>query len=185
MAEICTIRDRFLKDQRKWLKQEIYTTDTFVSYTESNRAQNSHIPKANRGRPQLPFQESSIKTKKKRVEKLVKNYTMEELFFATQQSSRLRSSGSEGKSKILSSEQALALYLDLNLTEQKYNLFRSAVNNLHPNCFLRIAIIRKHINQLIPRNIDVTEGGAEVNLQELLNITVESILKTVYLTVNH
>lgn len=170
------IRDRFLRDYSEWLEQEIYLTEALKFYIEYPSSVQNPVPGPSRGRPQLPFQECSTKTKKRRVEKLVKNYSFNELSFATQQLSA--PSKSVDKSKVFSPQQALALYLDLSLTERKYNILRSTVNTLHKDCFPRVAIIREYRNQLLPRSINITECSAEVNLQELLNFTVQSILKT-------
>lgn len=64
------IRDRFLRDYSEWLEQEIYLTEALKSYIEHPSSVQNPVPGPSRGRPQLPFQECSTKTKKKASRKV-------------------------------------------------------------------------------------------------------------------
>ena len=73
--------------------------------------------------------------------------------------------------------QVLALYLDLDLSERKYKLLRSVVNGTGTETFPSLYTIRQTQNSLLPSKMSSTELSAEVDLQELLNQTVCSIIK--------
>lgn len=83
----------------------------------------------------------------------------------------------------MSVQQTIALYLDLNLSVRKYNILRSVVNALHKDCFPSYNRLVKEKQKYIPKTITVTETSAEVNLQELLQKTVESILNILKCTI--
>ncbi|XP_054726789.1 uncharacterized protein LOC129236425 isoform X2 [Anastrepha obliqua] len=110
-----------------------------------------------RGRPYVAFGESSEKTKKRRIEELVLKYTLEELSFA----------------------ETLALYLQLDLSQRKYNLLRSIINSVHSEFLPSIYKLRQFRDSLLPKDIINTVQGSEINLQQLLDYTLKSILKSI------
>lgn len=130
-----------------------------------------------RGRPQLPFAEASAKTKRRRVEDLLKSRPTEELSYAAEVSGRLSSMKISENPTSLSPLRALALYFDLGLSERKYKLLRNVVNSVHPNTFPSLYAIREFKKIYIPTNKQITDTTAYVDLQELLNLTAESIVK--------
>ncbi|KAF2904998.1 hypothetical protein ILUMI_01182 [Ignelater luminosus] len=81
--------------------------DTLRSYVrvQDHETLQDPVPGCSRGRPKVFFTNSSLKTKRRRVEKLVNDHSLEELTF-----------------------EALALYLDLNLSERKYNILRCVIS---------------------------------------------------------
>lgn len=174
-------RERLLKDYDNWFNKEIYMMDQLRGYTSFNNSNISNVPESSRirGRPRKNLEECSLKTKRRRVAGLLANYTYEELLFAAEESKRISGLDrpTNADCNVLSPEQALSLYLDLDLSERKYNNLRSTVNSLHKDCFPSIYKLRDYKNRLLPKSINVTEIGAEVNLQELLDVTAHSVLK--------
>lgn len=125
-----------------------------------------------RGRPKKSFEECCARTKRRRVQHLVENYSAEELQFAsTAQNTREQKSNPE----VLSGTAALILKLDLDLSDKKYNVLRSVVNNVNENLFPSLYSLRKEKKNFLPKIINITDVSASVPLQELLNNTVDSI----------
>lgn len=179
-------RQRFVEENKNWLEAEVYMIDSLLQYiSQSNTLRVSGTSRdfsgCSRGRPQLAFEECTLQTKRRRVKELLKTHSLQELTFAAHEFARLSGTSSDYhlKPKTLPVEETLALILDLDLSERKYNVLRSVVNNMHNECFPSMYKIKKYRNDLLPKNINISESGAEVDLQELLNNTVHSILKII------
>lgn len=71
---------------------------------------------------------------------------------------------------------ALSLYIDLDLSETKYNILRKTVNKLHPNCLPSLYALRNEKLKLIPKII-ATEDSAEVDLKSIMQRTAEGIIE--------
>lgn len=160
-------RKVFQKRHEVWLNSFFTQSITSFATTSSENAGSS------RGRPRKSFEEASIKTKKRRVEELLTKPTAE-LRFAVERSEPTCSK--KTISPGLSAKQALALYLDLNLSVKKYNILRSVVNVIHKDCFPSYHALVQTKQLYLPTNINVTEISAEINLQEVLEKTASSIL---------
>lgn len=79
---------------------------------------------------------------------------------------------------MLPDEEALSLFLDLNLTKDQYNILRTVINKYHKDfvpSYYKLQSVKKLY--LIEPNI-ISESRVELNLQNLLNKTVDSIVKT-------
>lgn len=120
----------FLGKHKAWLDKDMKLDANVLEYLQSNQTGPSE---KQRGRPQKPFEEATLKTKKQRVADLVTTRTCDELAFATELSLRQSKKGSCKNKESLSPLRALALYLDLGLTFRKYNILRSTMNGLHPD----------------------------------------------------
>lgn len=168
-------RDRFLKKNKDWL-------DNFHSFPQNiltlMSASTSQDLSNKRGRPQKEFVECCQKTKKQKVHDLVRTRSLEELKYATDQAALNSSTNSNSEQQFLSPGAALALYLDLDLTERKYEVLRKTVNALHKDCFPSIYALRKAKAGILPK-CDVTESSAEVDFQDIMEKTVKSICKSV------
>lgn len=93
---------------------------------------------SSRGRPPIPFEEASTKTKKRRVQDLLCSRSPEELIFAAHVvKSSCAVSEPTGHSSV-PMHNVIALYLDLDLSERKYTLLQKFVNGLHNNCLPNI-----------------------------------------------
>lgn len=169
-------RSNLEKQQKKWLETEIFLCKSINQIRGTKQLKPS--PGCSRGRPRKDFQESSQKTKIRRVADLVSNYSLEELSFAVQESSKQKNiTNTVATKKSLLLQDTLALFLDLDLSQRKYNLLRSVINNLHHDCLPSLYKVISFRNKLIPQNIFCTEQGAEIDLQLLLDNTLKSILK--------
>lgn len=132
-----------------------------------------------RGRPMKAFGSTTVKTRHRRVAELVSKYSLEELEFAVEtlkQRSHSVLQSPISNSKCLQLTKALALYMDLDLTERKYIVLRKAINELHPNCFPSLYALQTEKKKLIP-SIVVSENSAEVELKTLMRRTAESIIQ--------
>nr|CAI5858204.1 unnamed protein product [Callosobruchus analis] len=81
--------------------------------------------------------------------------------------------------KCFSVQQTLGLYLDLDLSENKYLTLSSTLNALHPGLCPGLYKLRQYKKIIVPINIVTTELSAETHLQDLLNTTTKSIIETV------
>lgn len=170
------IRPRFLKSNEDWLKHKISLPEVIRLYLV--KKSNFCEPGPSRGRPQKTFEEVSDRTKRRRVDDLVMTRSTAELKFAAEVSSQLSENGNRSEKK-LTVEKALALYLDLDLSERKYAILRNVINALHNECFPSIHQLKIFKKSLLPDNILVTDSIVEVGLQTLLNNTACSIMKIV------
>lgn len=108
----------------------------------------------------------------RRVQDILVGHTEEEINFAA---GKVKTDSVHNDSKRLESFQALALYLDLDLSEEKYRVLRKVVNNMHENCFPTLYALRNLKKTLIPR-FTITEDSAEVDLKALMHTTANGIL---------
>lgn len=77
--------------------------------------------------------------------------------------------------KCLSNSKALALYLDLDLSERKYIILRSVINELHPKCLPSLYALRHEKRNVLPI-VTATENSAEANLKSIIRRTAEGVL---------
>lgn len=136
-----------------------------------------------RGRPRLSYHEGSDKTRKRRIHELIEKYTYDEL---TQAADSLRSNSINQpgpKKKIQKIERdvngSLAMYMDLEMTKDKYKKLRMYNEDLHGDkLYPPYEDIREAKEKCYPKDIIVTENGASVKLQSLLDHTVHRIFLT-------
>jgi len=156
-----------------WLNKDIIPKDLLKLVRHEPQ------PCSNRGRPAINFLDASLKTKRRRVADLISSRTSEELHFAVKLSKT--SDTTIQPHCTLLPHQIIALYLDLDLSEKKYEILRSFIRSIHQNCFPSLKVLREMKRSFLPSTISVTEISAKVNLQCLLDKTIESILKMVTL----
>jgi hypothetical protein len=164
-------QERFLSKYQEWLDSPL----DFPSYVTEKRTENTSTSS---GRPLKRFEECSLKTKRRRVENLLKTVPPEELRFAAEASNSKKVFDiNENKStnKCLTTEEALALSFDLDLSDRKYKILRKTVNSLHPDCFPSLYAITNLRRSYLPESIFATEVSAKVKLQDLVNKTMESL----------
>lgn len=166
------IRDKFLSTNKVWLERKVHVPN-LVDATQLQPGSSKQA----RGRPYKPFEEVTTRVKKSRVSDLVANRTAEELRFAADLASG-KSSGSEQENKkCLTPHQALALCLDLDLSDRKYRILRTVINGLHENCLPSLYALKIARKSFLPTSLKVTDTSAEVELQNLLDLTAQSICK--------
>lgn len=175
--------ERFFKTHRNWL-------DSSISF---------FTKQLKRGRKEIAFEESGPKTKYKKTKDLRDNTSLSMLAFATQV--KLRESGNIGASKLvhdvascsptradkyrksllksvvsnkLSSEEALAVLVEAGLSRHQYNIVKQAAPERFPS-YTAVQLAKK---QCYPKSdsMRVCESSVEVDLQALLNHTVERLV---------
>ncbi|XP_021703892.1 uncharacterized protein LOC110677210 [Aedes aegypti] len=147
------------------------------------------------GRPNIEFSESSERSKRRKTQELRENVPLEELTYATQMS--LRASGNTAAAEIVkdiskipsqagvfqkalkeietpsakkhSPSEALALFIEADLTKKQWELLHASNKTLYP-CY---STLKNAKGQCYPdeQYISVTENSFEVKLQGLLNHT--------------
>ena len=175
----------------------------FKNLTESLISSDEDTPVSGPGRPEKSFTACSERTKRDKVRDLVKSRSSAELTYAAQMS--VRASGSRISSDLLKSvmessakaqeiqhlinqakslrlytgEEALALYIDLGLTHNKYKILRKKAIEKGHYLYPSLYNLRKIKKNCIPpdNSIHVDEVSASVDLQPLVNHTAERLLK--------
>lgn len=159
----------FVKQNSDWLAKPVQLPRN----QETDDADISSSPAKPGMGPHKPFNECSRKTKKGRVADLIN----EELAFAD----NLSNSSSGDQVQVMTAAQALALNIDLDLSERKYNLLRTTLNELHPNLLPSLYALKQEKQKIIPKPISASETAATVDLQQLMNCTASSIMKDISL----
>ncbi|KAF2897852.1 hypothetical protein ILUMI_08323 [Ignelater luminosus] len=92
------------------------------------------------------------------------------------------------KPKSLSSDRALAIMVDANLSACQYNVIRQEVKDINPKLYPAYQVVKEAKKARYPRGITVTEVGAKTELQSLVDHTIrrlcvvqEDVLRTLTL----
>lgn len=198
--------------RRKWLAAK-RTKSRFLDWNKTwlDRVINFACVKTKTtGRPKSEFQNLSYSGKFRRTEQLRKTETSE-LIFATEL--RLRSDGRPEAAKLLSrsrtvlspnqeikknnqttsknaqsplsSDQALALFLDAKLTKRSYQLLRNNAKENNFDIYPSYNKIREAKQLCYPENISAQEHSVVLPLQSLLDHTTCRLLSTLDLENQH
>ena len=149
------------------------------------------------GRPKINFEASSERSKRRKTELLYATHSQKELQFALEHS--LRTSGHKNIAdklhalmlsidsddsinerqpvKCLSKEEALALYFDAKLTKFQYNRIRSESIKKDSCIFPTYKNILEAKKECYP-SITISDRGASINLQCLLDYTVSRLFSS-------
>lgn len=190
-------KERFLIKNKTWLDEADiqFTTSSFAPQPST-----SSEAVAPAGRPHKDFEESSFKTKKRRVFDLVESRSVAELVTAAEIA--VRSAGQRKIANVirnisecpdksnnykntccvnprqLSSDEALAYYIDCKSTTHSYKKTRKwsmiAGHNVFPSYYSLVK--SKQACYPAEGHIYITETRAEISLQALLNKTVERLV---------
>lgn len=157
-----------------------------------------------RGRPKKPFSELSVITKRQNAKKLCKELSIEELGFTLEKS--LKAAGHLDASKAIkniidspgvaseylkqsetpqntvqySSDEALALCVDMKLTKRQYKLMYFGAKKRNIQTYPSYDRVLSAKKRCYPSSeaIEITEIGFKVNLQALLDITAQRLVDT-------
>lgn len=157
------------------------------------------------GRPRKDFNESSLKTKKRRVEKLVNEHSTEILSFATESSLRLSGQRNAAEmvkevtsfspkraSKIKKAyafpprlpskytpEEALALYVEGKFTKAQYIAIQSGAKLHGANIYPPYHVLKLAKKECYPPDdmMKIADISAEIKLQALLDHTIIRLIK--------
>lgn len=158
-----------------------------------------------RGRPKKIFEESSSRSKMRKIRKIISDYSTEEITYAAQVSlnkegkrrdafliKRIASASPE-KAKCIkklftsslikptgyTAEEALALMIKLDLTKEKYQIMRNSAKSKSYNIYPSYNKVREVKVLCYPpkENIHITDMSAEIKLQGLLDHTTHRIIQ--------
>lgn len=190
--------ERFLNSNESWINAEDIE---FSIRTIQPRPSTSFQDVSPAGRPRKDFEDSSFKTKKRRVEDLVHSRSVGELVTAAEVA--VRSTGQRNvanvirdigesteninlikyrkpvESRKLSCNEALAYYIDAKSTTHSYKQTRKWSMKAGHHVFPSYYSLRKSKQACYPpeEHIVVTETRAEINIQALLNKTVQRLIE--------
>lgn len=192
---------------QKWVAQK-RTLRVFLNSEESWLSKKFQMPvemetnkqKSQLGRPEKIFQESGLKSKKRKIRELM-NKSSEELFIATE--AKLRQEGkrsmAEAVKKVVGSspktlkklkvpqitksaipytpEEALALITELKLTKHQYKNLQKNAKERNANIYPSYDSILEAKKRCYPpiTSITITETLAEIKLQPVLDFTVQRL----------
>lgn len=75
-------------------------------------------------------------------------------------------------------EEALALFMDLGLSKEKYSILRSSLKNHNVNILPGYKKVTSAKKEAVPSNIKVTEVSVEVKLQDLMDHTAKRLIQS-------
>lgn len=179
---------RFLQKNETWLDNEIKVHNW------------STLSISKQGRPDKPFQELSDRSKRRKTQELRHQVSVQELTYAASVSQR--QSGNIDASKIIkevtatptrakkirkalrvqnvpvkkhSPSEALALFVECDLTKRQYEILHESNKSIYP-CY---SLLKEAKKECYPKeeSTRVTESCAEVRLQDLLNHTTSRLCK--------
>lgn len=182
----------FLRKNSEWLNTEIQVPADPVI-----------LPKK-RGRPTKGFDDSSVKSKRRKVQNIIENFSPNEITFAAQKS--LQSQGKRSGAQILkkidsspanistcikksiesppktpvkySKEEALALYINGKFTKSSYSEMRQGAKERNADIYPSYNKIKEAKVECYPPSkfVKISETSAEIALQALLDHTATRIL---------
>lgn len=194
----------YIKSQFKARWLAAHKKDVFLKNNDSWLQGTVEIPIMRRtDRPTKSFKESSECSKRRKTQDLREHFDTEELTFATQM--KLRATGNLDASKVikditeslnratkyrkafisrsvqersqLSPLQALSIFVEANLSRRQYEIIRTNDKKLYP-CYSILQRAKKDCYP-IRESYKIIATCAEINLQDLLNHTIERL--TLYL----
>lgn len=158
--------ERFLQHNSDWL--EGYIIFSGPSTSSSNKM----------GRPAKKFDESCDRSKRRKTETLRRSKSSSELLFAAKMNLREEAKSCTNPKDdcipAITSEQALAIFVDAKLTKRSYNLIRGPVKSIYPS-YYRIQAEKSRCYPL-KSSIICSEESCQVNLQALLDKTTSRLI---------
>jgi hypothetical protein len=155
--------------------------------------------------PRKPFTELGPKQKKKRVENMTSNLSIEELSYSYISTLKTQDKYADlafildhllknpdkvnsvkdfiltSKSQVMSSEKALGIMMSLKLSKWQYNTLRKTVQNEHIDIFPSYYATQKAKQECYPpeNEMEITDISAQIKLQAILNLTTQRLLKNI------
>ena len=190
------IKNQFLMKNSTWHEQSIFFSEIQNIWNTPSTSQ----LQTETSRPKKAFELLTNKSKKRRIQHLLENYSKEELTFAAQNS--LYQHGQRGAANILkevtttsfsskkattysslkntntcklSKEEALATYLDGGLTKCAYIAIQQRLRSKGSKMFPNYNKVLEAKSECYPKNLKVTEISAEVDLQNLIDHTINRL----------
>ncbi|CAH0387571.1 unnamed protein product [Bemisia tabaci] len=161
--------NKYLRSRSKVTKYKESFLSTLVSFPDYCLPQPSHSQKTGVGAPQKRFSDCGAKTKKLKVGPLLA-YSAEELHFAA----RMKSPSAPVNTRVMSVYETLALTLDLDLSERKYDILRKFVNNVHAGMMPSLYSLNNFKKQFLPKIMYASDTRVQVDTQDMINKTISS-----------
>lgn len=204
-------KSKFLKNNEEWLNQKYSVTLPAISGEDADDFSTPSTSTGKRGRPCVLYEDSSESGKKRKNTALLREYGFEHIYAAYIQALRsngqgkeanlvetIRSADPEKKELItkllrsepvntLSDDEALSVFIDLDLNKSQYMYLRTLTNERNCCIFPPYYKIQKSKEQCYPPKeaLQITNTFAKViSLQDLLDHTgsrilmIESVYKT-------
>lgn len=188
LPNICRVWHKFERKNKDWLQE---------SFNIQISQEDSSVSLQNNGRPSKSFDESSQRTKRRRVADVVEVHeTSSNLFIAAARRccalendhskyKKLTGIINEGdekenvqeNSKVITPVQALTLLLDANLSVDQYNKVRSVVHSTGHKIFPSYNTVAAEKKKCFPSGIKATPTCAEVPWKNLVKHTCERIVE--------
>lgn len=191
----------FLRNNEQWLSTGCFIFKVEHFHDEFDEPQPSTSTGA--GRPKLEFEDASVKTKRRRLHELLGSHATSELTFAAEMS--VRASGQRDAANLikevtttspkratrikqtrtiecirrpLSSDEALAYYVDSKSTSHSYKTTRKWMRKTGHLVLPSYYALQKSKLACIPNKqfLSVTDIRAEIDLQAILNLTAARLV---------
>jgi len=179
-------RTTFMKKYAQFMENEIKITFKKMNLrsvaipSPSNSSASGNA--RNRDRPRKLYEHCSSKNKKRRVHELRSKYSQELLRAAVAPNKKKHCEyvlPNDEQDRETFINKILAMYMDLGLSKRKYELLRAYNKHLFGNkLYPPYAKIQAAKQKCYPQNISVTENGAKIKLQSLLDHTTSQIIKS-------
>lgn len=190
---------RFLKENAAWLEGTVSFSKKVTQAVSSSQADSDTTKKL--GRPPKDFSACSRKTKIRKVQRLVESTSQEELAMATEikllkQGKRdsaaivkelAEASPERGTTikntrralvpehKTMSSNQALAVMVDSNLSTHQYKVIRQQAKSMNCRLYPPYYKVKEAKELCYPSDVSITEISAEIKLQSLIDHTTRRL----------
>ncbi|XP_065679128.1 uncharacterized protein LOC136093881 [Hydra vulgaris] len=136
------------------------------------------------GRPETPFNKSSIRSKDRKVSNIIHMYSTNEILYAASRSLKKDGRNAEAISvksilytpqASLFSDKALALFLDANLSKATYQLLRNNALDLDSAIYPTYHDLKSAKDRCYPDDVIISDYSAEIPLQSLLQHTSQRL----------
>lgn len=190
----------FLTKYSEWLSVKITFIET-VGTQDSH--ENRDFDRKTIGRPQKLFEDSSDKSRKRKVKPLLEQNAIDEIVLAAEMG--LRSTGRRDAAQLvkevsshspkratkikkafrtpspkmpikMTSDEALAFFIDTKLTKDQYISMRQISKTHNADIFPNYHMLLEAKKQCYPENIHITEYSGEICLQSLVQHTINRLV---------
>lgn len=193
------IRDKFIRKNSDWLDDNIFSDEV------ESQLQVTHPPSTSKTKEQTmssEWESLSTRSKQRKAKELLKQKQTPELLFTARQGAYQKDpnlryvlkclSKSPSRSKEVrnlmhkrdkaepesfTSDEALSLMIDTNMTKQSYQTLRSTTKRKHSDIYPTYNYVREAKRKCYPENIQINEHSAKVPLQDLLDHTAIRIIE--------
>lgn len=167
LKDVSRDRNKFKNKYAEWMDHEC-----IFSLCDPERPEPRPEPTEGRiGRPSKSFNECGDRSKRNKIRMLRELYPQSLINAAATKEDK-------DTPQLLSDDQALALFLQANLTKFQYEMIRQVTKNYRCRIFPNYKNIMIAKKKCYPDNLSVTETSATVPLQDLLDHTSKRILET-------